>query len=72
MRTILAFFLALMCVLFGFQNQTPIDILIGPYEIQGSVAIVLISTFMMGVFTGIMASLPGNLKRRRILRTLSD
>lgn len=72
MRTILAFALALITVLFAFENQNQMDIKLGPYEITGSVAIILIGTFIFGIITGIVATLPNNYKRRKLLRTLSD
>ena len=68
MRTILAFTLALIAMLFGFSNQDMIVIQIGPYPIQGSVAVILISTFILGIFTGILATLPSSLRRRRLMR----
>ena len=72
MRTILAFALALVTVLFASENQSTIDIQFGPYQIEGSVAIILIGTFIFGIVTGIVATLPSNIKRRRMLKTLSD
>jgi uncharacterized integral membrane protein len=72
MRTILAFALALITVLFAFVNQNAMDIKLGPYEIHGSVAVILIGTFIFGIITGIVATLPSSYKRRKMLRTLSD
>ena len=72
MRTILAFLLALLTVLFAFENADPMEIQFGPYQIQGSEAIVLIGTFIFGIITGILATLPSNIKRRRMLKSLSD
>ena len=72
MRTILAFALALVAVLFAFQNQGPMRIQIATYEISGSVAIILIGTFIFGIITGIVATLPSNYKRRKLIKTLSD
>ena len=72
MRTILAFALALITVLFAFENTDSMIINFGPYEISGSVAIILIGTFIFGIITGIIATLPSNYKRRKLLKTLSD
>ena len=72
MRTILAFALALMTVLFATENSGTMNIQLGPYEISGSITIILISTFIFGIITGVLATLPGNIKRRRMLKTLSD
>ncbi|MEZ4701623.1 MAG: LapA family protein [Rhodothermales bacterium] len=68
MRTILAFALALITVLFGFENQTKINIQLGPYAIEGTVAVILISTFIIGILTGILATLPSSIRRRRLMR----
>ena len=58
MRTLLAFVLALLAVYFGFQNQGAIDIKLGPYLVNANVATALLSTFILGVFTGLMVALP--------------
>jgi hypothetical protein len=58
----------LITVLFGFENQTQINIRLGPYEIQGTVAVILISTFIIGIIAGIIATLPASLRRRKLLR----
>ena len=72
MRTILAFVLALVTVLFALDNQTPMTIILGPFEITETVAIIVIGTFIFGIVTGIVATLPNNIKRRRLLRSLSE
>ena len=72
MRTILAFALALVTVLFAFDNQTQMSIFLGPFEIIESTAIIIISTFIFGIITGIAATLPNNIKRRRMLSSLKS
>lgn len=68
MRTILAFLLALITVLFGLENQTRINISLGPYLIEGSIAVILISTFTIGILAGVIATLPASIRRRRAMR----
>ena len=68
MRTVLAFLLALLTVLFALENQGPMDLNLGPYEIHGSVAIILIGTFIFGVITGVLAMSPSSYKRYRQLK----
>ena len=64
MRIILAFVLALITVLFAMDNQTEMVLNIGPFELRESVAIIVISTFILGVITGLSATLPSAYKRR--------
>jgi uncharacterized integral membrane protein len=68
MRTILAFALALITLLFGFENQRLVNIQLGPYTIEGTVAVIMISTFIFGILTGILATLPSSIRRRRQMR----
>lgn len=68
MRTILAFVLALVTVLFAMDNQTQMILNIGPFQIEQSVAIIIISTFIFGIITGISATLPNAYKRRKVLK----
>ena len=72
MRTVLAFLLALLTVLFALENQNPMDLNLGPFEIQGTVAIILIGTFIFGIITGVLAMSPSSYKRYRKLKSLAD
>ena len=64
MRTILAFILALITVLFAKDNQAEMILNLGPFELRESVSIIIICTFILGVITGLSATLPGVYKRR--------
>ncbi len=72
MRTILAFLLALITVLFALENQSSMSLNLGPYEINGSTAIILIGTFIFGVITGVLAMSPSHYKRYRQVKSLAD
>ena len=72
MRTVLAFLLSLLTVLFALENPDQMSLNLGPYEIHGSTAIILICTFIFGVVTGVMAMSPSSYKRYRKLRSMAD
>ena len=72
MRTVLAFLLALITVLFALENQNSMDLVLGPYEIHGSTAIILIGTFIFGVVTGVLAMTPSSYSRYRKLKSMAD
>lgn len=68
MRTVLAFLLALITVLFAMDNQDSMLLNLGPYEIEGRVAVILIGTFIFGIITGVLAMSPSSYKRYRQLK----
>lgn len=68
MRTVLAFLLALLTVLFAMDNQETMLLTLGPYVIEGRIAVILIGTFIFGIITGVLAMSPSSYKRYRQLK----
>ena len=67
---ILSLVLAIVAVLFALQNPAPIDVKLGPFDLYGSTALVLMVTFGIGVLVGILAAVPSLMKRRKRVREL--
>ena len=55
--------MAILAVLFAFQNATVVTINFGVWQLEQSLAIVLISTLALGIIISILLSLPTILKR---------
>lgn len=72
MRTVLAFLLALLTVIFALENPEQMSLNLGPYEIHGTTAIILIVTFIFGVITGVLAMTPSSYTRYKKLKSLAD
>jgi len=62
---ILALLLALVVTIFAIQNNAPIDISFLAWKIHGSLALVLMITFALGILIGLLVSTPGSIKKRR-------
>lgn len=67
---ILSLLLAILAVVFALQNPAPIDVEIGPFQLNGSTALILMVTFCIGVIVGILAAVPSLRKRRKRVREL--
>ncbi|RMH64361.1 MAG: LapA family protein [Bacteroidetes bacterium] len=67
---ILSIVIAIFAVIFALQNPYVVTIKLGPFETQGSTALVLIITFGVGVLVGVLATLPGRIKARMQVKTL--
>ncbi|MFW5973398.1 MAG: LapA family protein [Bacteroidota bacterium] len=65
---VVALILAILAAIFALQNPQPVAFSLGPFELEGSVALVLIVTFALGVVAGALASLPAIVKRQRALK----
>jgi uncharacterized integral membrane protein len=61
---ILALLLALVVTIFAVQNNEPTNITFITWETEGSLALVLMITFAMGILIGLLVSTPGSIKRR--------
>ena len=59
--------LAVLTVVFALQNTTPVLVTLMFWEVEGSLALVLMLTFALGVLVGLMVSIPAMLKRRAAL-----
>ncbi len=67
---IISLLLAVLAVIFALQNPEEITVALGPFEIYGSTALVLIITLALGVLVGILAMIPSKLKSRKQVKTL--
>lgn len=67
---ILSLILAILAVVFALQNPAYMDVNLGPFEINGSTALILMITFGIGVLVGILAATPSIMKRRKQVRAL--
>lgn len=67
---ILSLLLSILAVVFALQNPAPIDVEIGPFQLNGSTALILMVTFCIGVIVGILAAVPSLMKRRKRVREL--
>lgn len=67
---ILSLVLSILAVVFALQNPAPIDVNLGPFELYGSTALILMVTFGIGVLVGILAAVPSLMKRRKRVRAL--
>lgn len=61
---IVALVLLSLAVAFAFQNAIPIRVVFLFWQFEGSLALVLVVTFVLGVVVGLLASMPRWLKRR--------
>lgn len=67
---ILSLILAIAAVVFALQNPGATEVRLGPFDIQGSTALILMVTFCLGVVVGILAAVPSIIKRRKRIRYL--
>ena len=61
---IAALTIAILTVIFALQNTIPVLVTFMFWEVEGSLALVLMLTFALGVLVGLMVSIPAMLKRR--------
>jgi len=66
---IAALIVAILAVVFAIQNAVPVTVGFLTWRFEGSLALVLLITFALGVITSLLFSLPGMIRRRR---TISD
>lgn len=67
---ILSLILSILAVVFALQNPGFMDVNLGPFDIRGSTALILMITFGIGVLVGILATTPSIMKRRKRIRYL--
>ncbi len=67
---IVSLVLAVLAVLFALQNPDLMRVNFGPFEVEGSTALVLILTFALGALVGILAMVPSKVKSRKQVKTL--
>ena len=75
----IALVLALVVTVFAVQNNQPITISFLFWSIEGSLALVLMITLVLGIVIGVMLMLPGSVRTRlqvgglrRTVRNLED
>ena len=61
---IVALGLAILTVIFALQNPIPVSVAFFGWEFEGSLALVLLLTFALGVLVSFLISIPAILKRR--------
>ncbi|MBW4555222.1 MAG: DUF1049 domain-containing protein [Trichormus sp. ATA11-4-KO1] len=61
--SIIAVLVALLAVVFAFQNAVTISITFFDWNLQASLAIVLILTLGIGIIIGLLVSIPNLIKR---------
>lgn len=62
---ILALILAIIVTIFAVQNIDPVNVTFLTFELNGSLALVLLITLTVGIIIGILVSAPSSLRRRR-------
>jgi putative membrane protein len=62
---ILALILALIVTIFAVQNNTAIDVAFLAWTIDGSLALILMITFALGILIGLLVSTPAWIRRVR-------
>lgn len=67
---IISLIIAVAAVIFAIQNPGTIELVLGPYTMLVSTALVIIVTFGAGLLVGMLAGLPGRMRSRRRIRML--
>lgn len=67
---ILALIFSFLLVILAIQNADVIDIDLYFWTLEGSLAVVLVATFGLGTLTGLLFSIPGNLRKKKEIRDL--
>jgi lipopolysaccharide assembly protein A len=61
---IVALGLAILTVIFALQNSIPVGVTFLGWKFEGSLALVLMVTFALGVLVSLLVSIPAIIKRR--------
>ena len=56
--------LGILTVIFALQNAIPVGVTFLVWKFEGSLALVLMSTFALGVLVSLLVSIPAIVKRR--------
>lgn len=67
---VIALVVAIIAVVFALQNPDPVDVSLGPFDLTGSAALVILITFVLGVAVGVLASLPSIYRRQKTIKHL--
>ncbi|MBE9128926.1 MULTISPECIES: LapA family protein [unclassified Coleofasciculus] len=60
---ILAGIIAISAIIFALQNAVPITISVWFWQLEGSLALVLVLTLVVGILVGLLVSMPAIIKR---------
>ena len=73
---ILALLIVFLAVAFSLQNHEPITINFFTWTFEGSLVLVLLTTLALGIIISVVASLPSQIKKNRLIaqqhKTISD
>ena len=69
---IFSLLIAVIAVIFALLNPDPIEVNLLFFETQGSAALILIITFVLGVIVGMLSMLPGRIRSRKRLKALEE
>lgn len=61
---ILALAIAIVAVIFALQNPTLVTVSLFGYEVEGSLALVILVTVAVGILIGVLVMAPGQIKSR--------
>ncbi len=62
---IVALLIAVLAIIFAVQNAAPVTVTFLLWQFQGSLALILLLTFVLGVMVALLAVLPGIVRRSR-------
>ena len=62
---VLALIVAIVAVVFALQNSTPVVVSLLAWQVEINLALLLLTTFTLGVLTSLMVSVPAMLLRWR-------
>ncbi|MBN2348361.1 MAG: LapA family protein [Bacteroidales bacterium] len=64
--------LAILVIVFALQNSAPVPIKLGFWDINPSVALLVILVLFLGAILGILFSIPSIIKKKRIIEELKE
>lgn len=67
---IISLLIAVAATIFAVQNPQSTTLNVGSYEIQSTVALIILVTFLLGVIVGILAGVPAHVRARRRVKQL--
>ncbi len=60
---LVALLIVIIAVVFALQNAIPVTISFLVWQLEGSLALVLLASFMLGVLAALLVTLPGMIRR---------
>jgi uncharacterized integral membrane protein len=67
---IVALGLAILTVIFALRNTIPVGVTVLVWKFEGSLALVLMLTFALGVLVSLLLSIPAIVKKQQVLLNL--